>query len=498
MCPFARPSAELDEPNQATPKNSGIMNHLLVCGLNYHSAPIAIRERFTIPDSCVKHALHALNQFPHLVESAILSTCNRTEVYAVVTDVQAGLKEIEAFFASVQGISDHGALRPNFKLLREDVALHIMRVASGLDSMVLGEGQIMAQVKESHRKALEAGTAGPVLDQLFQLALSCGKRVRSETTLGKRAVSVSSAAVELARETLSQTMLSREEVLVVGAGRMAQICVKHLTADKGKGKVQVINRSQEKLHGLMQNEFKGKERIAAERSFDDRHAFAARSPLVIVATSAPSYLLSYESFLSERTKWLAESNGKDLKNCLIIDISVPRNVDPRIGDIEGVTLKHADDLASVVTKNMKEREALVDEAEIIVFQTLDEFHTWQRSRLVVPTIAGLREKIEAIRMEQISKGSTMERESGGCPQTAQKHEAEAVSRAIVNQILHHPTVQLKATRDYKVLKQQAEALRTLFNLDPLDESHTTDKPGRKAGRRGVLAGEHGHSPYTSN
>ncbi|MBX9771109.1 MAG: hypothetical protein K2X29_07045, partial [Candidatus Obscuribacterales bacterium] len=178
------------------------MNHLVVCGLNYHSSPIAIRERFIIPTSCLKHALHALARMPHIKEAAVVSTCNRTEVYALVSDVQAGLQEIESFFLSTQEVADHGALRPNFKLLREDVVLHLFRVASGLDSMVLGEGQIMAQVKDSHQAALEAGTAGPFLDQLFKTALNCGKRVRTETSMGRRAVSISSAAVELGRELL--------------------------------------------------------------------------------------------------------------------------------------------------------------------------------------------------------------------------------------------------------------------------------------------------------
>lgn len=436
------------------------MNHLVVCGLNYHSAPIAIRERFTIPDSCVKHALEALSRYPHVLESAILSTCNRTEVYAVVSDVQAGLKEIESFYQSVQGISDHGSLKPNFKLLREDVVLHLMRVASGLDSMVLGEGQIMAQVKEAHQKALSAGTAKSVLDQLFKLALSCGKRVRSETTLGRRAVSVSSAAVELAKD-LGQPI--EGDVTIVGAGNMAQLSLKHLLKDKRTKSIRVLNRSEQKLQALIDNEIKGSERLSTNANFEERYNNVVNSSLTIVATSAPRFLLNYDEFLAERRK------QGSVKECLIIDISVPRNVDPRIGEIEGVSLKHADDLAAIVTKNMEEREALVQEAETIVFESLDEFHTWQRSRIVSPTIAGLREKIEAIRMEEISKGAFGLQRPANC---TQKEEAESVSRAIVNQILHHPTVQLKATKDYQVLKQQAEALRTLFNLDPLEETGT--------------------------
>src|ERR1700679_3715588 len=155
------------------------MSELVVCGLNYHDIPVAIRERFTIPESCLKHALEGLKHFPHVKEAVLLSTCNRTEVYAVVSNVAAGWREIDAFFDSVQTIAHHGALKPNFRLLREDVALHLFRVAAGLDSMVLGEGQIMSQVKTAHQEALQAGTAGPIMDSLFSFALNCGKRVRT-------------------------------------------------------------------------------------------------------------------------------------------------------------------------------------------------------------------------------------------------------------------------------------------------------------------------------
>ena len=192
------------------------MNHLVVCGLNYHNTPIAIRERFTIPQSCLGHALTALTRLPHVKEAALVSTCNRTEVYATVDNVQAACQEIAAFFASTQGIVDHEVLQPNFRLLREDVALHLFRLASGLDSMILGENQIMSQLKAAHQIALESGTAGPVLDYLFKTALNCGKRVRTETNMGKRAVSVSSAAIELGR-TLLGTMKGRSS-LVIGAG----------------------------------------------------------------------------------------------------------------------------------------------------------------------------------------------------------------------------------------------------------------------------------------
>jgi glutamyl-tRNA reductase len=361
--------------------------HLLVVGLNYHSSPIAIRERFIIPQYCLAHALHALARFPHVREAAVLSTCNRTEVYAVVTDLQAGMAEIESFFMQTQSIRDHGALRPNFRLLRDDVALHLFRVASGLDSMILGEGQIMSQVKGALKCAQEAGTIGPTLDRIFEQALNCGKRVRTETQMARRAVSVSSAAVELVRQLTAD--LADKSVLVIGAGKMGRICAKHLLSDEGSGPLLMINRTSERVDEFAQNRLPNAEKLKLGLNFDDRYQLAAAADAVIVSTSAPDFVL-------DSTQFSAVHTGKTM---CIVDISVPRNVDPAIGELPGVQLFHTDDLAEIVDKNLAEREALVSQAEEIIFQTLDEYHAWQRSLLVVPTIAGLRRKIESIRAE---------------------------------------------------------------------------------------------------
>lgn len=429
---------------------AGNMNHLVVSGINYHSAPIAIREQFCIPDSCIGHALEALKRFPHIKEAAILSTCNRTEVYAVVDDVAAGLKEIDLFFSSVQSVSDHGALKPNFRLLRDDVVLHLLRVAAGLDSMILGEGQIMSQVKASHQAALERGTAGPILDIVFKLALTNGKRVRSETTLGKKAVSVSSAAVELAKDLLGN--LKDKSIAVIGLGKMGQICTKHLLSDPGQGPIVLFNRNSERIENFLGNKLSNKERLKTGFTFEERTAVAAQADLVIVATGSNQFVLQRDELARQRH----EKSPKQI----IIDISVPRNVDPSVAELEGVELYIADDLSQIVAKNMAHREALISDAEAIIYETLEEYHNWERSQLVVPTIAILREKIEAIRQEHMAKNTILSGLNSG-------QDMEAISRAIVNQILHHPTVQLKATKDYEILRQQAEALRTLFNLDPL-------------------------------
>jgi len=448
------------------------MTDLVVCGLSYHSVPVAIREQFTIPQSCLKYALDGLKRFPHIKEAAVLSTCNRTEVYAVVSDIQAGWQEIDAFFAATQSIADHGELKPNFRLLRQDVALHLMRVASGLDSMVLGEGQIMSQVKVAHQEALQAQAAGAILDSLFKFALSCGKRVRSETAMGRRAVSISSVAVELGKSILGG--FQDKTILVIGVGKMGQICLKHILSDGSAAKVLVTNRSPEKIEAFCKNNVRNLDLLSPLAEFEQRHEAAQLADLVIVASSAPHHVLTYD-------QWNSAVTSK--KDVCIIDIGVPRNVEPKLAEQDNVRLIDFDHLAEVVQINLAEREALVADAEKIVYETLRQFDDWQRSLLVVPTIAELRKKIESIRLEQMQKGS-LESEDD----LEAHRELEGISRAIVNQILHHPTTQLKATTDYEILKQQAEALRTLFNLDPL-VAGTSSSRQRSARRKSTATNQ---------
>lgn len=443
------------------------MGHLIVCGVNFHFHPLAIREHLVIPDSCLKHGLMALGQFPHLSESVILSTCNRTEVYAVVSDISKGFAEIESFFRSVQQVSDHASLSPNYKLMGDDVALHLMRVASGLDSMVLGEGQIMSQVKFAHQCALEAKTAGAVMDNLFKSALNCGKKIRSQTSLGKRAVSISSAAVEIAKEYFKERNVEFEKlkVTILGAGKMAKICLKHMLGSKKAPKeINVVNRTKRDLQDCFQTSKASLMRATKVNetfTFEERHQAIAQSDLVLVATSAHRHLLT-------KTETEKAFLGTDSK-CLIIDISVPRNVDPELATIDGITLKHTDDLAELVNKNLDERKKVAQEADDIIFNCLDEFTSWQKARSVVPTITELKEKVETIRLAHIQGAGSVEFSALSREEIARMEE---ISQAIVNQILHIPMVNLKAaasSSDIQALARQAETLRNLFNLDPLSK-----------------------------
>jgi glutamyl-tRNA reductase len=324
--------------------------------------------------------------------------------------------------------------------------------------MVLGEGQIMYQVKAAHQAALSTGSAGPMIDALFKFALGCGKRVRSETAMGRRAVSISSAAVELARDLLGN--LRDKTILVIGAGKMGQICLKLLLNDNLAGNVCVANRSTERVQRFLSNNIRNLDRLRVVPDFKDRYSFAAQADLLIVSSSARTFVLDAKELAAARA-------NLEQRTLYVIDIAVPRNVDPEVAQLSGVRLYNSDDLSAIVNRNLAEREALVTEADKIVFEVLKEFQHWQRSLLVVPTIAHLREKIEAIRLAQMEKSCT----------TTQ--EIEEISRAIVNQILHHPTKQLKAARDYEILRQQAEVLRVLFDLDPLAVSDNSPSAGKR-------------------
>lgn len=417
----------------------------VLMGMNYHGATVAVRERLVIPETCLFHALAALKRLPHVKEAAVLSTCNRTEVYAVVSNIQGGLKDLESFYEQVQSVHGHEVLKPNFKLLQDDVALHLLRVASGLDSMVIGEGQIMAQVKAAHRAALEAATAGPLLDGLFKHALRCGKRVRTETSMAKRAVSVSSAAVEFANKFLEGR--ANKTVLLIGAGKMAQISAKQFLGSKtGKHSIIMINRSSERLTQFAESKLPGMQKLNIEFSFEERHQLAANADVVIVSTSAPQYVLQADL--------LQQFAGE--KETLIIDLSLPRNVDPAIAALPNVRLFDLDHLNALVNHNIAERESLIADAEQVIFEMLDEFQSWQRTLSTRSTIVDLRNKLDSIRKEQVCKSAIRSEEVN--------QSLDQFSAQLLNRILHEPMVQLKTAAAKCLNSTHEEAIRTLFRL----------------------------------
>ncbi len=423
------------------------MSYLIVSGWNYRTAAIEIRERFALSAADQRRALVTLKNMPHIKEALILSTCNRIEIYAVVTDVPAGFREIDLFLTDIQA-GRHDVVRPNFKLMHDDVVLHLFRVASGLDSLVLGDAQIISQIKHARQTALEVGALGQVLNQLINSAMNCGKRVRAETCIGRLAASVSSAAVDFGRKLLG--CLHDKSVVVVGGGKMAQICLKLLSYECSEGRVVSVNRNQGRLSVLPKDELPVV--LKAGVPFEDRHRLVANADLVIVAASSPDYLLGREAL----AKLLPDGSRK----IFIIDISVPRNVDPVIAELEGVSLFHADELADAYPDS-GEREALIADAERILFEKLEEFKLWQDSLHVVPTLVALRRRFESIRCEQMAKARSRR---AGSQEFFCEPEVEKFGRAIVNQMLHEPTVRLKESALHQS-QLPCETIRGLFAID---------------------------------
>ena len=337
------------------------MDHLILFGADYKEQTLAMRERLSIPAECVRFALQRLVALPSIKEAVLLGTCNRFEIYAVTSDLAEGRHQLQSFFTALQQVPDHQAIKPDYVFAGEEAVEHLFRVTSGLESMVLGEGQIVAQVKEAYRTAVVYQSAGSVLKRLFELALHCGKRVRSETTISRRAVSTAAAAVELAGQKLGSWRAAT--VLIIGAGRAGQMCLKQLLSLRGPLDLTVVNRDADKFDQLRFMDRDG--RVKLDQAFASRHSIAAASDVVFVTTSAPAYVLNG-----------AELQEHLVRTSCIIDLSVPRNVDPAVGLLAGVDLFTVDDLAGVVRHNLAERAGLSVAAESIIKEVI--VSRWRR------------------------------------------------------------------------------------------------------------------------
>ncbi|WAL62736.1 glutamyl-tRNA reductase [Thermocoleostomius sinensis] len=426
--------------------------NIIVVGLSHKTAPVDVREKLSIPTPQMEAAIAHLRSYPHIEEATILSTCNRLEVYVVVSETEQGVREVTQFLA------EHGKvpvqqLRPYlFILLHQDAVMHLMRVASGLDSLVLGEGQILAQVKHTHKVGQQYNGIGRILNRLFNQAITAGKRVRTETSIGTGAVSISSAAVELAQ--LKVENLATCRIALLGAGKMARLVVQHLLS-KGATHICIINRSLNSARELAQQ---FKEVNLQLHLMADLTQVILESDLVFTATAATEPLL-------DRAKLEAIlAPGQSLK---LFDISVPRNVHADVNELPNVHVFNVDDLKAVVAQNQESRRQMALEAEGILDEEVEAFDLWWRSLETVSTISCLRDKVEAIREQELEKAlSRLGTEFG------EKHKdvIEALTRGIVNKILHDPMVQLRAQQDIEARRHAMQTLRLLFNLEAAERT----------------------------
>ncbi len=433
--------------------------HIVIVGLSHKTAPVEIREKLAFAPTSMERPLRRMLELSPVAEGLIISTCNRVELCIATKEPDAAIAALRRFLAEYHEIKLDDIDGCLYDYQGENAIRHLFRVASSLDSMVLGEPQILGQIKTAYGYAAEFKTAGLILNRFLHKAFSVAKRVRTETGIASNAVSVSFAAVELARKIFDR--LDDKGVMIIGAGEMCELAAKHFVSN-GVSKVLVTNRTLERAEKLAA-EFNGR-----AVPFDSFVNHLAEVDIVMTSTGAPNFILGHRQM---------EEVIKRRKNrpMFLIDIAVPRDIDPRVNDIDNAYLYDVDDLQGVVQANLKERQKEASKAEAIVEQEIGQFHQWLANLEVKPTVIALRQKLEAIRRQELDKTFSNLKNLDD----SQRKSIEAMAGAIVNKILHTPTAVLKRTQNDNSGEDYVDAVRVLFDLPvpvaadeitPLDES----------------------------
>ncbi len=418
---------------------------IVVLGVNHKSAPLDVIERVTISDESLPKSLHGLVSRDHVRETVVLSTCNRTEVYVVAEKFHGAFADVSDFFCEISGLTVE-ELQPHFYSQHDDAAVsHLFEVASGLDSAVLGETEILGQVRDAWEKARSESTSRTSLNLLFRHALEVGKRARTETSISKSTASVSHAAVEMATDILGT--ISGRKVLVIGAGDMGAGIARAL-ANAGSQSVTVMNRSRERAEQLAQS-------VGAVVShIDDLQNAIREADVVLTCTGAGDAIISVEDVRRAR----GENHNSPL---LIVDIAVPRDVEHEVGELPGVTLRDLHDLRDWAQAGIEARQQEAEEVRRIVGEEVERFGQEVKARQAAPLVAELHERAETIRRSEIERYSS--RLSGLTPE--QREAVEALSKAVVAKLLHSPSMQLKHSAGTPQGERIAAALRDLFDIE---------------------------------
>ncbi|MBM7554601.1 glutamyl-tRNA reductase [Thalassobacillus pellis] len=425
--------------------------HILVVGVNYKKAPVEIREKLTFSDQHVTEAMVELNQQKSVLENVIVSTCNRTEIYAVVDQLHTGRHYIKQFLANWFGV-DKASFSPYLTIYEADGAIeHLLRVTCGLDSMVLGETQILGQVKQAFLLAQESNTTGTIFNQLFRQTVTMAKRAHKETEIGENAVSVSYAAVELARKIFGD--LVNKHVVILGAGKMGELAAKNLHGS-GVKKVTVINRTMAKAQ-LVADEFNGE-----ARTMEDLQSTLKDADILISSTGAKGYVIT-ESTMKAVHK---SRRGKPL---FLVDIAVPRDLDPAMEDLESVFLYDIDDLQGIVDANLAARKEAAEVIEIMIEEEIITFKEWLQTIGVVPVISALRKKSLSIQAETMK---SIERKLPDLTER-EKKVLNKHTKSIINQMLKNPILQAK---ELAAQPDADEALRLFTQIFGIEE-HVQDE-----------------------
>ena len=417
---------------------------VVVVGLNHRTVPLHLLERMTVPASRLPKALADLTSREHVTEAVVLSTCNRIEVYVFAEKFHGAYQDIRNFFAEASHVAPEEFSDHLTSLYDGDAARHLFSVASGLDSAVLGEHEILGQVRKSWETASTEGAVGPVLNPLFRHALEVGKRVRTETAISRNITSVSQAAVAMATERLGG--LEGRQVLVVGAGEMGEGLARALHGG-GVAGIRVANRTWDRAV-----EVAG--RLGGEPvRLDDLPHHLAEVDMLLTSTGASSVILEHGDLASV----VGERHGREL---LVVDIAVPRDVDPAAGEIDGLTLLDMDDLREFAEVGIRERQREVTAVQVIVDAELDRYVDESTARSVAPLVASLRARGDLVRSGELQRLSARL----GDLDDRQRDAVEALAAGIVGKLLHEPTVRMKDAAGTARGERLAEALRDLFDL----------------------------------
>ena len=418
--------------------------HLFLLGVSHRTAPVDLREKLDFSSRDVGAAVEALAAQSSAAESVVLSTCNRSEIYVASESADAAREEIIRFLSEYHQLApDHFA--PHlFSYTDADAARHLFRVASGLDSLVVGEPQILGQVKDAFKAASERSCTGPVLRKLFDWSFNVSKRVRTETAVGEGAVSISFAAVQLARKIFGR--LHGRRVLVVGAGEISTLTAQHLRAH---GVAEVVITSRTAAHAQALATEVGGHWVPWE-GFGQALGTA---DIIVTATGSQRPIITRDQ--------VEAALGRRRRDPLfVIDVAVPRDVEAAVGEIEQVFLYNIDDLQTIVQENLSKRTAEIERAEAIVLDELDKFAAWQRSRGAIPTVVALRDRFETVRRAELAR---FDAKLASLPAEA-RPLFDHLSRLIVEKLLVDPTEQLKALPDEETQVAYTEAINRLFRL----------------------------------
>jgi glutamyl-tRNA reductase len=432
------------------------MSEVLALGVSHKTAPIDLRERLALPDGRAVSFLRELTGDAAVHEAVAISTCNRTELYLVVGDA------VEAESAALGMLARQAGIRPTelanaiYSLRNCDAARHLFRVTSGLESMIVGESEVQGQVKRAYELALEHGTTGPLSNRLFREALATGKRVRAETAISESRVSISSVAVELARETLGD--LAHRHVLILGAGETSELTARAL-ADQGVRTIFVANRRRDRAVSLAQR-FGGH-----SVSFDDLPTELERADIVVASTASPHAIVDRE----ELEAVMRRRGGRPL---LLIDLAVPRDIEADCADIEGVALHDIDDLQAVVARNLSVRQGEARGAEAIIEEEIQRFARWLGSLDVLPTLSALRDRGTQV-VERVLAENEGRWESAS---DADIERIEAIARAVANRLLHEPTMRMKRGAGDDRSHARMQMVRELFGLEDRAAEAEDERP----------------------